>query len=70
MAPLGANVSPRVPFGPINNIAETFSHPQATAREVVVEVEVTLRFRVGSYPVWLKNKLDSHSTRGLERSSS
>jgi len=28
-----------VPFGPINNIAETFSHPQAIAREVVVEAE-------------------------------
>jgi len=28
-----------VPFGPINNIAETFAHPQAIAREVVVEVE-------------------------------
>jgi len=28
-----------VPFGPINNIAETFAHPQARARKVVVEVE-------------------------------
>lgn len=28
-----------VPFGPINNMAETFAHPQAKAREVVVEVE-------------------------------
>ncbi|KAF9778686.1 CAIB/BAIF family enzyme [Thelephora terrestris] len=28
-----------VPFGPINNIAETFAHPQARAREIVVEVE-------------------------------
>lgn len=28
-----------VPFGPINNVAETFAHPQAKARGVVVEVE-------------------------------
>ncbi|RDB17933.1 Succinate--hydroxymethylglutarate CoA-transferase [Hypsizygus marmoreus] len=28
-----------VPFGPINNIQETFEHPQAIARGVVVEVE-------------------------------
>jgi crotonobetainyl-CoA:carnitine CoA-transferase CaiB-like acyl-CoA transferase len=49
---LGTDVSPSVPFGPINNIAETFSHPQAMAREVVVEVQVMLRFCVESYPVW------------------
>jgi succinate--hydroxymethylglutarate CoA-transferase len=30
----------RVPFGPINNIKETFEHPQAKARSIVVEVEV------------------------------
>ena len=30
----------RVPFGPINNIKETFEHPQAQARGIVVEVEV------------------------------
>jgi crotonobetainyl-CoA:carnitine CoA-transferase CaiB-like acyl-CoA transferase len=29
-----------VPFGPINNIKQTFDHPQAIARGVVVEVEV------------------------------
>ena len=29
----------RVPFGPINNIAQTFDHPQVKARELVVEVE-------------------------------
>ncbi|KAI0256608.1 CAIB/BAIF family enzyme [Lactifluus subvellereus] len=28
-----------VPFGPINNIQQTFDHPQAVARGVVVEVE-------------------------------
>ncbi|KAF8513242.1 CAIB/BAIF family enzyme [Gautieria morchelliformis] len=28
-----------VPFGPINNIAQTFQHPQAQARGVTVEVE-------------------------------
>ncbi|KAJ7175431.1 CoA-transferase family III domain-containing protein [Mycena filopes] len=28
-----------VPFGPINNIQQTFAHPQATARGVTVEVE-------------------------------
>ncbi|PPR07106.1 hypothetical protein CVT24_010942 [Panaeolus cyanescens] len=28
-----------VPFGPINNIEETFKHPQAIARQVTVEVE-------------------------------
>ena len=39
---LGINTFPSVPFGPINNIAETFAHPQAMAREVVVEVEVML----------------------------
>lgn len=29
-----------IPFGPINNIAQTFAHPQAVARGVVQEVEV------------------------------
>jgi len=28
-----------VPFGPINNIEQTFKHPQAVARGVVVEVQ-------------------------------
>ncbi|KAF8073636.1 CAIB/BAIF family enzyme [Lyophyllum atratum] len=28
-----------VPFGPINNIQQTFDHPQAIARQVTVEVE-------------------------------
>jgi crotonobetainyl-CoA:carnitine CoA-transferase CaiB-like acyl-CoA transferase len=67
---LGTNASLSVPFGPINNIAETFSHPQAMARRVVVEVEVMLRFRIGSYPTRLKENPDSHSTRGPERLSS
>lgn len=31
-----------VPFGPINNIEQTFEHPQAKARNLVVEVEVCL----------------------------
>jgi hypothetical protein len=34
----------RVPLGPINNIEETFEHPQAQARGMVVEVEVCLIF--------------------------
>lgn len=36
----------RVPFGPINNIQQTFSHPQVIARDVIVEVQVwiTVRF--------------------------
>lgn len=50
---LGVNVSLSIPFGPINNIAETFAHPQAVAREVVVEVEVMLCFRARSCPAWL-----------------
>jgi len=29
-----------VPFGPINNIQETFEHPQAIARGAIVEVDV------------------------------
>lgn len=28
-----------VPFGPINNIEQTFAHPQALARKVTVEVD-------------------------------
>ncbi|KAI0005949.1 CAIB/BAIF family enzyme [Russula compacta] len=28
-----------VPFGPINNIQQTFSHPQVIARDVIVEVQ-------------------------------
>ncbi len=34
-----------VPFGPINNIQQTFNHPQAVARGVVVEVEVKITVR-------------------------
>lgn len=49
---LGVNISPSVPFGPINNIAETFAHPQAMARGVVLEVEVMFRLRIGSCPAW------------------
>jgi succinate---hydroxymethylglutarate CoA-transferase len=33
---------PSIPFGPINNIQQTFEHPQAVARGTVVEVEVTV----------------------------
>lgn len=28
-----------IPFGPINNIQQTFQHPQAVARNMVVEIE-------------------------------
>ena len=28
-----------MPFGPINNISQTFDHPQVKARELVTEVE-------------------------------
>jgi crotonobetainyl-CoA:carnitine CoA-transferase CaiB-like acyl-CoA transferase len=34
-----------VPFGPINNIQQTFKHPQAVARGVVVEVHVNITVR-------------------------
>jgi hypothetical protein len=33
-----------VPFGPINNVSQTFSHPQAKARGIVVEVDVRVSF--------------------------
>lgn len=29
-----------IPFGPINNIGQTFAHPQAIARESTIEVNV------------------------------
>jgi len=32
-----------VPFGPINNIAETFEHPQAVARGAIMEIDVRLK---------------------------
>jgi len=31
-----------VPFGPINNIEQTFKHPQAVARGVIAEVQVVI----------------------------
>lgn len=37
-----------VPFGPINNIAQTFAHPQAVARGSTVEVQVSFR-KLGSF---------------------
>ncbi|KAI0288195.1 CAIB/BAIF family enzyme [Russula brevipes] len=40
-----------VPFGPINNIHQTFKHPQAVAREVTVEVQVGLDFSTFSNTV-------------------
>jgi crotonobetainyl-CoA:carnitine CoA-transferase CaiB-like acyl-CoA transferase len=53
-----------VPFGPINNIQQTFNHPQAIARGVVVEVEVNITvhssFRLLTF---------ASSIRALERSS-
>jgi crotonobetainyl-CoA:carnitine CoA-transferase CaiB-like acyl-CoA transferase len=53
-----------VPFGPINNIEQTFKHPQAVARGVVVEVQVKITARL------LLHLLNSAlSTRALERSS-
>ena len=53
-----------VPFGPINNIEQTFKHPQAVARGVVVEVQVKVIARL------LLHLLNSVlSTRELERSS-
>lgn len=33
------NASVRFSFGPINNIAQTFEHPQSVARGVVTEIE-------------------------------
>ncbi|KZT12219.1 CAIB/BAIF family enzyme [Laetiporus sulphureus 93-53] len=35
-----------IPFGPINNIEQTFQHPQAVARKVIVEVEHSRAGRV------------------------
>jgi crotonobetainyl-CoA:carnitine CoA-transferase CaiB-like acyl-CoA transferase len=34
-----------VPFGPINNIRQTFEHPQSQARGVTVEVDVRILYR-------------------------
>jgi crotonobetainyl-CoA:carnitine CoA-transferase CaiB-like acyl-CoA transferase len=53
-----------VPFGPINNIQQTFDHPQAVARGVVVEVEVRIP---ASLLIPLLNF--APSTRALERLS-
>jgi hypothetical protein len=36
----------RVPSGPINNLKQTFEHPQALAREVTVVVDVSIDFVV------------------------
>lgn len=33
-------ISASIPFGPINNISQTFAHPQAIARESTVEIDV------------------------------
>jgi crotonobetainyl-CoA:carnitine CoA-transferase CaiB-like acyl-CoA transferase len=33
--------SESVPFGPINNIQETFEHPQAIARGAIIEIDVS-----------------------------
>lgn len=49
---------------PINNIAQTFSHPQAIAREVVEEVVVSLQISMR-----LDVRLTVCSIRGLVRSS-
>ena|ERR1700722_4597512 len=37
-----SDTSGRIPHGPINNIQQTSEHPQATAREVVIEVDVSI----------------------------
>lgn len=49
-----------IPFGPINNIGQTFAHPQAIAREMTVEIDVRVssvqrgrrarRFVFGQHP--------------------
>lgn len=31
-----------MPFGPINDIRQTFNHPQAVARGVIAEVQVVI----------------------------
>ena len=36
-----SSVSISVPFGPINNIQQTFAHPQVAARQMVTEVEAS-----------------------------
>jgi len=47
LPPANENVSGR----PINNIAQTFAHPQAIARKVVEEVEVRHLLPVNIYKV-------------------
>lgn len=37
----------RVPFGPINNISQTFDHPQVKARELVIEIEHPRAGKIG-----------------------
>ena len=48
---------------PINNIAQTFAHPQSIARQVVTEVEVSL----GDF---MLNQADRFSIHELVESSS
>ena len=52
-----------VPYGPINNIQETFEHPQAIARGVIVEIEVRTPVYIITLPL-----ISFPSIRALERS--
>ncbi len=56
-----------VPFGPINNIQQTFNHPQAVARGMVVEVEVKITVR--SHYVFLALPLASARRKNQAGSS-
>ena len=40
--------SESVPFGPINNIQETFEHPQAIARGAIIEIDVCIYVNLDS----------------------
>lgn len=63
----GSGLNPlSVPFGPINNIQQTFNHPQAIARGVIAEVQVVIALRI----LIVQLLISVPSTPALERSSS
>ena len=51
-----------VPHGPINNIEQTFEHPQAVARGAVVEVDVRL-FLTNIF-TWIAHSILQHPRAG------
>lgn len=61
----------RVPHGPINNIAQTFDHPQAKARGITVEVEVCLcRCILALYSKLIPDRIAPTSWHGQDGSTS